>query len=396
MDQSVDQKYHYLSGKRIDVCISGGIAATEMVKVIRELRRWGADLTVFMSQSSLEFITPLSIEWASGSKPVINLTGEAEQIRDADALLVAPATLNTVQKAVLGIADSPLLTRFQAAWGRGIPIVIAPAMHMDLWNNPVFQESLKKLKNDQQFKIVDPMFEEGKAKMASALSIVLNVSSALNKRLSDRRFLLTGGPTEETIDAVRVLRNSSTGRLSCLIAQELIANGAEVEFVYGPGEAQPPPGVNLYKIKAVGEMRCAIESITRNKKIDFGIFAAAVLDFLPEKFDYKLDSGKPISISLTPGPKLIDEIKDIPKIGFKFESSLAFSDAISIGNELMRKRGWDGVVLNSAEGIDNDNNKHEALFMASAREPVCCKTKQAIAESICQFLMSQNPDCQPS
>lgn len=392
-DHSVDQKFQYLSGKRIDVAISGGIAATEMVKVIRELKRWGAEIRVFMSQSSLEFITPLSIEWAAGSPPISSLSGDAEQISDADLFLVAPATLNTIQKGINGIADSPLLTNFQAAWGRGIPIVIAPAMHIDLWNNPILQNSLNKFKENKQFKIVEPLFEESKAKMASSFSIAISVSSMLNSELKGKRILLTGGPTEEKIDQVRVIRNLSTGRVSSLIATEILAHGGDVEFVYGPGEFEPPQGVNLYRVKSVNEMRDAILNIVENKKIDFGIFTAAVLDFLPERFNHKLDSSKPLSISLTPGPKLIDEIKNIPKIGFKLESAVTLSDAVSLGNELLVRRDWEGVVINSVEGIDED--KHEAIFITQGREPVFCKTKEEIACVIYQFLLSRTLDYQP-
>lgn len=392
-DQSVDQSFYYLAGRHVDIAICGGIAATEMVKVIRAIRRWGAEVRVFMTESALKFITPLSLEWASGTKPVTTLSGQAEQIADSDIFLVAPATLNTIQKLVHGIADSPPLTALQAAWGRGIPIVIAPAMHLDLWRNPVFQRNLETLRGDCQFRIVEPIFEEGKAKLASALAIVLNVSSMLNKQLSGRRFLLTGGPTEGKIDAVRVLRNLSSGRLSCLIAQELIANGGEIEFVYGPGEAQPPPGVNLHRVKSVDEMRGVIKNITENKRIDFAIFAAAVLDFAPERFDHKLDSDKPVSISLTPGPKLIDEIRDIPKIGFKLESSLTLSDSVSLAEGIMERRDWEAVVINSVEGIDD--NRHEALFVARGGEHKFCKTREEIASAICRFLVSRTPDYQP-
>lgn len=392
-DQSVQQKYRYLIGKRIDVAISGGIAAIEMVKVIRELRRWGAEIRVFMSNSSLKFVTPLSIEWAAGSKPISSLSGGAEQISDADLLLIAPATLNTIQKGVNGIADSPLLTNFQSAWGRGIPVVIAPSMHIDLWNNPIFKETLKKLKENKQFKIVEPVFEEDKAKLASSLTIALSVSFMLNNKLNGKRVLLTGGPTEEEIDGVRVLRNKSSGRLSCLIAQELIANGAEVEFIYGPGTKAPPPLVNLHRVNTVSEMRFAIKKVLESRKIEIGIFCAAVLDFSPERFNYKLDSNKPVAISLTPGPKLIDEISGIPKIGFKLESALTFSDLVTLGNELLISRAWEAVVVNSNNAINAD--KHQAVFISKGRDPISCNTKEEIASVISQFLLLQNLGYQP-
>ncbi|HLB59239.1 MAG TPA: phosphopantothenoylcysteine decarboxylase, partial [Bdellovibrionota bacterium] len=309
----------------------------------------------------------------------------AEQISNADAFLVAPATLNTLQKFIHGMADSPHLTLLASAWGTGKPIIWAPAMHESLWMNPAFQQTLEQLREDPQFKLIPPTDDEGKKKLASPKAIALAVSAVVNPHLRGKRYLLTGGPTEAPIDDVRVIRNKSSGALSCRTAQELLAFGAEVEFVYGPGVAEPPPGVTLHRVTTPEEMGSAIKNILSTKTIDAGVFASAVLDFVPKKIEGKISSRNRFTLELSPIEKIIDQVLGIPKIGFKLEVAATVSDLIPSAMKLIEERRWDACFLNVVS--DLDSSQHRGVFLSPGHPPHFCDSKREIGRVIREFLL---------
>jgi phosphopantothenoylcysteine decarboxylase / phosphopantothenate---cysteine ligase len=163
-DLKVEKIENYLEGKRIGLCVTGGIAAIETPKIARHLRRYGADVRVYATQNALKFIGEASLEWATEKPVVSELSGLAEHICLEDLVLVAPATMNTINKIMLGIADNAVTSLIASALGNKTPVYIAPTMHKSLYDNPFFQENLKRA-SSYGIRIIEPRFSEGKAKI---------------------------------------------------------------------------------------------------------------------------------------------------------------------------------------------------------------------------------------
>jgi phosphopantothenoylcysteine decarboxylase / phosphopantothenate---cysteine ligase len=175
-DLQVERIDDSLDGKSIALCVSGGIAAIETPKIARHLRRYGAEVRAYATPNALKFIGEASLEWATGKTVVSELSGLAEHICLEDLVLVAPATLNTVNKLLLGIADNVVTSLIASALGNKKPIYIAPTMHESLYENPFFQENLKRV-DKYGIKLIEPRFSEKKAKIASTRSIIDEIRS---------------------------------------------------------------------------------------------------------------------------------------------------------------------------------------------------------------------------
>jgi phosphopantothenoylcysteine decarboxylase/phosphopantothenate--cysteine ligase len=176
-DLKVERISELLKGKSIALCITGGIAAIETPKIARHLRRYGAEVKAYTTPSALKFIGKASLEWAT-EKPVVNeLSGLAEHICLEDIVIVAPATLNTINKILLGIADNVVTSLVASALGSQKPVYLAPTMHDSLYKNPFFQENLKKAER-YKIKIIQPRFSEGKAKIAKTRDIVNQIADS--------------------------------------------------------------------------------------------------------------------------------------------------------------------------------------------------------------------------
>ncbi|VVB78835.1 Dihydromethanopterin reductase (acceptor) [uncultured archaeon] len=178
-DLKVEQLENYLEGKTIALCVTGGIAAIETPKIARHLRRYGAVVKAYVTPNALKFIGEASLEWATEKNVVCNLSGLAEHICLEDLVLVAPATLNTINKIMYGIADNTVTSLVASALGSKIPVYFAPCMHGSLYNNPFFQENLKKV-DQYGIKIIEPRFSEGKAKIATVNTIVSSIINHYN------------------------------------------------------------------------------------------------------------------------------------------------------------------------------------------------------------------------
>lgn len=170
-DLQVERLGNQLNGYRIGLCITGGIAAIESPKIARQLRRYGAEVKCYVTSESLKFVGADSLIWGSGQEVVGTLTGKAEHICLEDLVLVAPATLNTINKVFAGVADNSVTCLIASALGKKVPVYIAPTMHISLYNNPFFQENLKKAER-YGVKIIEPRFGENKAKIPRTRDIV--------------------------------------------------------------------------------------------------------------------------------------------------------------------------------------------------------------------------------
>ncbi|WP_332448653.1 bifunctional phosphopantothenoylcysteine decarboxylase/phosphopantothenate--cysteine ligase CoaBC [Methanoculleus sp.] len=299
-----------LSGKTVVLAVTGSIAAVETVKLAHALRRRGATVQAVMTEAAAGIIHPDALAYATGRPVMTRITGLVEHVLycgeggAADLLLIAPSTANTIGKIACGIDDTPVTTFATTALGRGMPLVLAPAMHESMYRHPAVAGNLRRLQS-WGIDIVGPKVEEGKAKIADNEVIVLHAERAVSGRpLAGRRVLITSGPCAEPIDDVRVMTTRATGRMGRALALEAFRLGADVTVVH----SDTFPCVRNIRVVTAGEMREAVLSVCRDEGVDIYASAAAVSDFAPERREGKIPSGSPLAVRLNPLPKIIDEV----------------------------------------------------------------------------------------
>ena len=345
-----------LAGRRIVLCVTGSVAAYRAVELARLLMRRGADVSCVTSPASAGLISPEYLKWATGNEVVTKLTGDLEHIRLADygrsdAILVYPATANTLGKLACGIDDTPVSTVLTVGLGAGIPVIACPAMHEAMYGNAAVRRNIDFLKGWISF--VPPNVAEGKAKVAEPADVVNFVIGRIGRagELAGRSVLLTAGPTVEHVDAVRVITNISTGRTGILLARELLLAGADVTMIYGPGSETPPEGVRVVPVVSAQDMAAALKAGLEGGP-DIVIMAAAAADYTPEERNGgKLDSSADkIRISLKRVPKMIRMVKRIRKdaflVGFKAEANVSAEELVERAREKISETGADLVIAN--------------------------------------------------
>lgn len=326
----------HLAGKRIVLAVSGSIAAVKTVELARELARHGADVHAVMSGAATGIITPDALEFATGNPVVTKLTGKVEHVallgdvpERADLLLVAPATANTVGKMALGLDDTTVTTCATVAFGTGVPVVVAPAMHDAMLHHPKVQEHVRTLQEDLDVTWVEPRVEEHKAKLADAEAIAEAVIWRLNRDngpLAGKRCLVVGGATAERVDPVRILTNRSSGKSVVLIAQELSRLGAEVVLWYGNAKHPVPAALEPYTHHFHDHAELlAWAGMRGDTRIDQIWMPAAIADYVPIEAEHKIPSGQAeASIPLKPSAKIIEVLRDAAPgatlVAFKAES----------------------------------------------------------------------------
>ncbi|MFA7198197.1 MAG: bifunctional phosphopantothenoylcysteine decarboxylase/phosphopantothenate--cysteine ligase CoaBC [Methanoculleus sp.] len=299
-----------LSGKTVVLAVTGSIAAVETVKLAHALRRRGATVQAVMTEAAAGIIHPDALAYATGRPVVTRITGLVEHVLycgeggAADLLLIAPSTANTIGKIACGIDDTPVTTFATTALGRGMPVVLAPAMHESMYRHPGIKENLRRLQS-WGVDIIGPKVEEGKAKIADNEAIVLHAERAVSGRpLAGRQVLITSGPCAEPLDDVRVMTTRATGRMGRALALEAFRLGAGVTVVH----SDTFPCVRNIRVTTAGEMREAVLSACRDEGVDIYVSAAAISDFVPERREGKIPSGSPLTVRLEPLPKVIDEV----------------------------------------------------------------------------------------
>lgn len=299
-----------LLGKTVVLAVTGSIAAVETVKLAHALRRRGAEVQAVMTAAAAGIVHPDALTYATGRLAITRITGLVEHVLycgeggAADLLLVAPCTANTIGKMASGIDDTPVTTFVTTALGRGMPVVIAPAMHESMYRHPAVAENLRRLRS-WGIDVVDPKVEEGKAKVADIDTVVLHAARAVSGRpLSGKRVLITSGACAEPLDDVRVLTTRSTGQMGRALALEAFRLGADVTVVHA---GSFPCVRNVHATTAV-EMHQAVLRVCRDDGVDIYVSAAAVSDFAPERREGKIPSGSPLTVRLNPLPKIIDEV----------------------------------------------------------------------------------------
>src|SRR5580765_547717 len=282
---------------RITLGVTGGVAAYKAAELVRLLQQDGFSVQVVMTRGAREFVTPLTFAALSGQKVITDLFeksegGEAnlesaiEHIAVAqrtDLLLVAPATADILAKFARGIADDFLTTLYLATTA---PVIVAPAMNVNMWNHAATQENVEKLRA-RGVKIVDPdegylaCGMTGAGRLAGQASIVAAVHEALHavRDLSGENILVTAGPTRENVDPVRYLTNRSSGKMGYAVAESAARRGAHVILISGPTSLETPAGVERVDVRSAKEMHRAV--VDRFADATVAVLAAAVADYRP-------------------------------------------------------------------------------------------------------------------
>ncbi|WP_301102915.1 bifunctional phosphopantothenoylcysteine decarboxylase/phosphopantothenate--cysteine ligase CoaBC [Propionivibrio sp.] len=360
-----------LMGKRIVLGITGGIAAYKAAELVRLLIKQGATVQVTMTEAATRFIAPVTFQALSG-KPVFcdqwdprvaNNMAHIDLSRDADVLLIAPASADFLAKLAHGLADDLLSTLTLA---RNCPLLVAPAMNLQMWENPATQRNIDTLRGDG-VAILGPACgdqacgEQGPGRMLEAEEIVAELVAFFQpKLLNGKKVLLTAGPTFEAIDPVRGITNLSSGKMGFAVARAAREAGAQVTLVCGPVSQNTPRGVTRIDVTSALEMHAAV--MQRAALHDVFIGVAAVADYRPRsaaEHKIKKDGNSAPSIELVLNPDILSEVAALPVpplcVGFAAESHNLAEYAekkrvtkkipLIVGNLIQDSFGADGNTL---------------------------------------------------
>lgn len=389
---------------RITLGVTGGIAAYKSAELVRRLQDEGHSIQVVMTRAAREFITPLTFAALSGQRVITDLfshepigAGSLESAIDhiavaqrTDLLLVAPATADALAKFAGGIADDFLTTLYLAS---SAPVVVAPAMNVNMWQHAATQENLTKLKA-RGVRIVQPSEGYlacgmiGSGRLAEQEEILKAVRETLQAQqdLSGETILVTAGPTCEDIDPVRFLTNRSSGKMGYAVAAAARRRGAKVALVSGPTALETPEGVERVDVRSAGEMQRAVQA--RFSDCTIAVFAAAVADYRPaEHSNQKIKRGQEsLTLRLEPNADILAtaarEKGERLVVGFAAETGRVAENA----RKKLTQKNVDLIVANNVTaegaGFDHDTNI-VALFSCDGRDlPLPKLSKAEVAHRI--------------
>lgn len=350
-----------LAGRRIVVGVSGSIAAIEVPRIIRELIRHGADVRVVMSAEAARLVTPESLQFASGHAPILELSGDVEHVawlgpgdHPADLLLIAPATANTISKIAHGIDDTPVTSFASVALGGHIPILLAPAMHAAMGENPAVRANLDQLRA-WGVGIVEPRREEGEEKVPTPEEIAAAVLHRLARGpWAGRRVIVIGGASHEPIDDVRSITNESSGETAVALATQAHYRGADVSLWLGAASVPVPTFVPETRWSSVEDLHRRLGQESKSLRAADAVWIpAALADYTVRARPEKIDSRATPRLTLTlgPTPKILPEIRRrVPSpgivVGFKLVSRQSPDELHASAQKLMEEVGLDAVVGN--------------------------------------------------
>jgi len=372
-DTGVSQLSNSLAGRKVLLAVTGGIAAVECIKLSRELRRHGADVSPMMTKEATKVITPLALSWGANTDVISDWDSSMAQLDDYDGIIVAPATRNTISKHLNGIIDSPVMMALSAARGNGTPLFFVPSMHSDLFDDPVTSEIISQLSTEGSHVIIDQE-KEGKRKQPNHIRIVAEFSNIINSDLPNRkRIAITLGSNLAPLDDVRSVINRSSGKTGWLISEYLYRMGHDVFCL--AGRTTYYPNFNLPKVKFAEhpiEMLDEALNISSSFSPEVWIFSAAVLDYIPDPIKGKIPSSKEgIQISLTPTEKHIPVILNATgkcySIGFKLESNLNLEQLLEKASSQITRYSLDAVIANRLEDLHDSDSPRAWLLDSNGK-----------------------------
>lgn len=388
-----------LEGKKVILAVCGSIAAYKSLILLRLLVKLGAEVKVILTQDAQKFVGKLSFSSLTSHEVLTDLSSDDEWKNHvelglwADLMMIAPATANTIAKCAHGITDNLLQAVYLSA---RCPIMIAPAMDLDMWAHSITQSNVQKLRS-----IGVDFVPVGTGLLASGLSgegrlaepevileyIQTKLSRALD--LKGKTILVTAGPTHEAIDPVRFISNHSSGKMGLRIAEAAAQRGARVDMVLGPvhEEFTQYESLRVYKIISAQEMMNKVKEL--EKEADYFILAAAVADFMPENeaVEKIKKSQAALTIQLRPTPDIAaflgeNKRKDQKLVGFALETTQVRFH----GEQKLHKKNMDMIVMNSPRvkgaAFGNDTNKIEVLKKSGEYISFELKSKRELAHDI--------------
>ncbi|HEX9872992.1 MAG TPA: bifunctional phosphopantothenoylcysteine decarboxylase/phosphopantothenate--cysteine ligase CoaBC [Deferrimonas sp.] len=384
-----------LKDKRIVLGVTGGIAAYKAVELLRLFVKAGARVQVIMTVAAQEFVTPLTFQTLSGN-PVhtglFNLLQEMEighiTLADrADLLVIAPATANVIGKISCGIADDLLTTTVMATRA---PVLFAPAMNVNMWENPLYRQNEEKLKG-LGYHFLEPASGflacgwEGQGKLPEPGAIFQECVRLLTPQdLADETVLVTAGPTREELDPIRYLSNRSSGKMGYAIARAACNRGAKVILVSGPTALTPPCGVEFLGVTSAEQMREAV--LGRAGEATVIVKAAAVADYRPSvraPQKIKKEGSGEMTLVLEKTPDILAELGEIKGerylVGFAAETA----DLLANAGKKLKTKKLDLIVANDVTedgaGFDVDTNIVRFLFADGTVQELPRMSKDAVA-----------------
>ena len=391
-----------LTGKTIVLGVTGGIAAYKSANLASMLVKLNADVHVIMTHNATHFITPMTFETLTNNKCIVdtfdrNFSFDVKHVslaKKGDLFVVAPCTANVIGKLAHGICDDMLTTTMLATKA---PKLIAPAMNTGMWENPILQDNLLKLKG-YGYHIIDPIIgrlacgDTGTGKMNSEEVIVEHILTFMAKEhdLKGKRFLITAGPTQEAIDPVRYITNHSSGKMGYAIAKMARLRGAEVTLVSGPVNIRPFEGVDVVPVVSAQDMFQAITS--RSGEADVVIMCSAVADYTPAVYsDQKVKKhDDEMAILLTRTQDILGWLGEHKSanqtlVGFSMETE----NLIENSRAKLLKKHADLSCANSIAGGHTgfavDTNKVTLITNETVNElPLC--SKEETADKLLDFI----------
>jgi phosphopantothenoylcysteine decarboxylase/phosphopantothenate--cysteine ligase len=357
-----------VSGKKVLLGITGGIAAYKAAELTRLFVKAGADVRVVMTETACRFVTPTTLQALSG-KPVFtdmwdprvpDGMGHIELSRDRDIIVVAPATTDFLAKLANGFGDDLLSTLCLA---RRCRLMVAPAMNVEMWQNAATQRNVERLRADG-VGILGPTQgdhadrEGGMGRMLEPADIFAEVAAALGPQaLAKKKILITAGPTYEPLDTVRGITNQSSGKMGYAVAQAAAEAGADVTLVSGATALAAPAGVERVEVTTASEMHQAV--MARAKNADVFISVAAVADYHPvdpKPHKIKRSNGN-LKVELAPNPDILGEVAALPKGPFCVGFAAETEDLEANAQEKRKKKGIPLLAANLAhETFGKDTN----------------------------------------
>lgn len=392
-----------LKGKTVLLGVTGSIAAYKIATLASMLRKLHCDVHVIMTQNATNFISPMTFETLTNHRCIVdtfdrNFQYDVKHVslsKQADVVMIAPATANVMAKLLYGLADDMLTTTVLACPCKKI---IAPAMNTQMYENPITQNNIQKLK-EYGFEVIEPAVgllacqDVGAGKMPEP-EVLLNYilrEIALEKDLAGKKVLITAGPTQEALDPVRYLTNHSTGKMGYALARNAMLRGAKVTLVTGPTHLAPPPFVDVVSITSAQEMYEAVTS--RSDQQDIIIKAAAVADYRPTTVsDEKMKKGsQPLEIPLERTQDILQYLgSHKPEGQFLCGFSMETEHMLENSRTKLEKKHLDMIVANNLKvagaGFGTDTNVITMITRDSEQELELMTKDQAAHKIFDQIL----------
>jgi phosphopantothenoylcysteine decarboxylase / phosphopantothenate---cysteine ligase len=393
------------SNKSVVIGVSGGIAAYKALDIVSALKKNNVDVHVIMTKNAMEFVSPLAFQSLSGNMVIVDMFAEPKAweiqhislAKKADLILVAPATANVIGKVAGGIADDMLTTTIMAA---KCPIIFAPAMNTNMYDNPIVADNIKKLKN-YGYSFIEPAsgrlacgdIGRGKLADASLISGIVLTELYETKDLKGTKVLVTAGPTIAPVDPVRSIVNRSSGKMGYAIAEEARDRGAQVTLISGPTNLNIPHGVNYISVDTNEKMlNRVLENFIDS---DIVIKAAAVADYKVKNYSTNKikKQNDEISIDLIKDNDILKRLGTMKNkqilVGFAAESN----DLIHYAKEKLENKNLDYIVANditsSEYGFASNDNKVTVLCNNGDVIPFEKMTKRETAKEIFNLIIKR-------